>query len=629
MAINKRNLSKKKNIVLCSDGTGQSGGGGNNTNVWRIYDAIDVNNQDIKQMTFYDDGVGTNKNFIMKAIGLGFGFGLSKNIRQLYKNAVIHYKPGDNLYLFGFSRGAHTIRLLAEMICSFGILNPKSFDNEEQLDEAIFQLQKKFKAAIRRAWVRKLFSTRSSDKQAVFRKETVASIQLENASYNKQLEKMVKKQQQPDQVENIVKDVEIAFVGVWDTVSAVGMPVEEMRENYFFAEHAFVDNKLHKNIKRACHALAIDEKRHTFKPELWDQSSAADKERIEQVWFSGVHANVGGGYPKDQLSLVSLEWMMCEASKVGLIFRESRLIEITNHANHNGTLYDSRSGAAAFYRYKPRNVMELTQKSFADESNTIPKIHISVFQRIMDSPAVYSPINLHESTEIISNHYSDNKIYHKRVLEKQEECNSKIEQCKIDSKNSKKSGKKNSDNPWNVVWWHKIMHFVFLMFIAAFLTTGYQLTKKTPVIEVTYEQQTFKIIQKSLKAINELNPLYFTNKILPGYANHWQIALLMMAILVLLLFLNAVFKKHHDNIANLLWNHEPYNTNQINAKRLHVNSFLYVLFGIAGFFRKWKILNKAMIPSFKNKILPILMTLLFAGVIAAAILYLFAPDMIS
>ena len=141
-AIDKAAENNQKSIILCADGTGNSGGLGRDSNVWRIYDSVDVLGKN--QLSFYDDGVGTNKNIVFKLFGLAFGWGLSRNIRQLYKELVMHfdYIPASSeyrsspLYLFGFSRGAHTIRLLAEMICTFGILNREAFDNEKQLDKA-------------------------------------------------------------------------------------------------------------------------------------------------------------------------------------------------------------------------------------------------------------------------------------------------------------------------------------------------------------------------------------------------------------------------------------------------------------------------------------------------------------
>ncbi|MCF6319322.1 MAG: DUF2235 domain-containing protein [Proteobacteria bacterium] len=624
----------KKNIVLCADGTGQSGGVGSNTNVWRIYDAIDIKHPKVKQLTFYDNGVGTNKNILMKTMGLVFGFGLSKNIRELYKYAVMHYKKGDNLYLFGFSRGSHTIRLLAELICTFGLLNPKSFDNEKELDKAINALQKQFKSAIRLAWWKNIFTSSSTDKEAKRRKLTESKLSIKRKKYEKNLHALIQKQttnkhkDSHDTQENIHKDVKIQFIGVWDTVSAVGMPIEEMRNSLLFAHHAFVDHKLNRLVQRACHALAIDEKRHTFKPELWDQTDAIDQQRIEQVWFSGVHTNVGGGYRKDQLAHVSLEWMMNQAHEKGLLFRESRKKEFSQQGNYNGTMYDSRSGLAAFYRYKPRNIQELTDKFYPNKPDG-PNIHVSVYQRIQDSSDNYSPVNLPINPCIASNSYDAQDVYQDKAIQSQQYCiNNMLEnKASVKSPQSTKSqSTRSKDNPWNIIWWQKILHLAFISYFIAFVVVGMQLTKLNSEILVTSDQTTIKAVQKILVVVNDANPLYITNKILPGYANHWETFLLMFIAFGLLMLCRNTLNKHLNNIGNILWNHPPFDKNRVNAKRLKVGMLLKLCLMIAGFFTAKGLLNENIILSFKTKILPIIVSLFFLGVIVFMVLYFIIPE---
>src|SRR4051812_1845331 len=105
-----RDTLMPKNIVLCSDGTGNAGGKGYGTNVWRIYNAINHQPRpDLQQVAFYDDGVGSQDYKFLRAIGGAFGWGISDNLRQTYAFLMLHYRPGDRIYLFGFSRGAFTI----------------------------------------------------------------------------------------------------------------------------------------------------------------------------------------------------------------------------------------------------------------------------------------------------------------------------------------------------------------------------------------------------------------------------------------------------------------------------------------------------------------------------------------
>ena len=113
-----------KNIILLSDGTGNGAAKRNKTNVWRLYDALDLHRDD--QVAFYDDGVGSQEFLPFKLLGGAFGWGLKRNIRELYKFLCRNYKSGDRIYLFGFSRGAFTVRLLAGMIAYCGVYTERS-----------------------------------------------------------------------------------------------------------------------------------------------------------------------------------------------------------------------------------------------------------------------------------------------------------------------------------------------------------------------------------------------------------------------------------------------------------------------------------------------------------------------
>ena len=115
-----------KNIVICSDGTGNRGGKTHGTNVWRIFNAVDRYHPDIKQITYYDDGVGTDDILWLRLLGGAFGYGISRNIRQAYGFLAMNYEEGDRVFLFGFSRGAFTVRSLAGMICRCGLLTRES-----------------------------------------------------------------------------------------------------------------------------------------------------------------------------------------------------------------------------------------------------------------------------------------------------------------------------------------------------------------------------------------------------------------------------------------------------------------------------------------------------------------------
>jgi hypothetical protein len=208
----------------------------------------------------------------------------------------------------------------------------------------------------------------------------------------------------------------IDFVGVWDTVDAYGLPVDELTNGIdrWVWPLSMPDLTLSRKVIRACHVLALDDERNTFHPVLWDESreeaehlAAAHtrNERISQVWFAGMHSNVGGGYPDDALSYVSLKWMTDQATDpergMQLRFVPELLQHHTKKADPFGRVYDSRQGLKGYYRYNPRRIEWLTngqrhERGLANPTVTIfrPKVHESVFRRIAAAPEAYAPIVL-------------------------------------------------------------------------------------------------------------------------------------------------------------------------------------------------------------------------------------------
>jgi len=348
-----------KNIVLCSDGTGQAGGQGFVSNVWRLFKAVD-RHHDTQQIVFHADGVGTEKNRILRALGGAFGYGLSADICSLYGMLVKSYSvsenKADNIFLFGFSRGAFTVRSLAGMIDHIGILDSQAFDSDEEIAAAVKQAYHAYRKGVPLPGI----SIHASRK--------------------------------------------IKFVGVWDTVDAIGVPVDELREIiYWLARSRFIPHKdeLNASIENAYHALSIDDERKTFHPRIWKEESFAGN--VEQLWFAGVHSNVGGGYPKDSLSFISLDWMMKNAHDCGLKFCDSKWRALSSNnqfgdyqeqADKNGRIYDSRAGLALYYRYRPRKIKKLWAAGNPDSK---PNIHESVLMRIKSGYTNYAPTALPQS----------------------------------------------------------------------------------------------------------------------------------------------------------------------------------------------------------------------------------------
>jgi len=374
---------KHKNIVLCSDGTGNSGGKGHGTNVWRLFNAIDQavpaggdEGAEPLQIAFYDDGVGTQKFKLLKLFGGAFGFGLSRNIRELYTFLVNNYQPGDRIFLFGFSRGAFTVRSLSGLIHKCGILDLKkiSVDGMPGINEVRHVVRRAFRAYRWERWKKRNFLLRSIAK--IRSTDRTATIRDELAH----------------------PDTSICCIGVWDTVDAVGVPQDSLRwviDKIFCI--GFHEHDLSQVVRRGFHALAIDDERSTFHPVMWDEkltrdraSDSGEKQEIEQVWFPGVHSNVGGGYPRQGMAFVSLDWMMDKAVGCGLRFKPLAREEIRNGINPHDLLYDSRSGLASYYRYGPRDI----DKICADSGMGTPKVHVSAFERVGRATLEYAPGNL-------------------------------------------------------------------------------------------------------------------------------------------------------------------------------------------------------------------------------------------
>lgn len=362
-----------RNLIVLSDGTGNGAAKRNKTNVWRLYRALDLHRDD--QIAAYDDGVGAGESTFSKILGGAFGFGLKRNVIELYMFLCRNYRAGatpggagDRIYLFGFSRGGFTVRLLAGFIADRGLCT--SYRDEEDLARKARAHYALFRERFRRGALTRLW-------RRFFR---------------------------PPEPEGETVRPPIAFLGVWDTVDAYGFPIDELAVLWdrLIYPIRFPDRILSASVERACQALAVDDERLTFHPLLWDESAETDKARIEQVWFAGVHADVGGGYPMHELALVSLDWMMRrvepeEGRQGGLHFVPRIREEIWKLSDWHGQQHDSRAGTGAIYRYKPRNIARLCADPQTGVAVTRPKIHRSVFERIAAGAVPYAPAGLPET----------------------------------------------------------------------------------------------------------------------------------------------------------------------------------------------------------------------------------------
>jgi type VI secretion system (T6SS) phospholipase Tle1-like effector len=380
---------RPRRVVLLSDGTGNSAAQVWRTNVWRMFSALDLTNDE--QVACYDDGVGTSSFKPLALLGGAFGVGLRRNVISLYKFACRNCRTGDDeIFAFGFSRGAFTIRVTIGLILDQGLVAAEG-RTETELDEEARQAYRAYhKSHFHTNW----WLIYERIRQWLGKPRAVLA-------------------SEPPKGRRIPV---IRFLGLWDTVAAYGLPIDEMTQgvSQWLWPLEIPSHTLHKDVERACHALALDDERTTFHPVLWDETGQAKTqftkdEKISQVWFTGVHANVGGGYPDDSLAQIPLYWIMQEATVCGLKFKPANpaaVAETKEAQDKDGRLYDSRSGFGGYYRYGPRRVSRLCNQVFSNTTGdavhiAAPKIHDSVFKRIKNNAHVYAPIGIPHDYELV------------------------------------------------------------------------------------------------------------------------------------------------------------------------------------------------------------------------------------
>ncbi|MBI5451614.1 MAG: DUF2235 domain-containing protein [Gammaproteobacteria bacterium] len=267
-----------KSLVLLFDGTWNRYK--DRTNVTRMKESILA--QDAagrEQRCYYDSGVGTH--WYDWLSGGAFGRGLSHNIKQGYAWLGQHYQPGDDIYVFGFSRGAYTARSLVGMIRKCGVLKEVS---EYRIEQAYTAYRNKAAAP------------------------DAASITTFRKAYS--------------------HEPRVKFIGVWDTVGALGIPVSHVPFSRDY--YRWHDTELSKIVDFAYHALALDEQRRDYQVTVWSKRKPENVD-VEQRWFIGAHANVGGGYPFDPLPNIPLRWLQDQAEGCGLTLGAKQQIGVWDH----------------------------------------------------------------------------------------------------------------------------------------------------------------------------------------------------------------------------------------------------------------------------------------------------------
>ena len=264
-----------KRLVVCCDGTWQQLDSPYPSNVIKLAQAVKpIASDGIPQIVFYDEGIGTESK-ATRLLGGATGLGIDRNIQDAYRFLCLNYIPGDEIYLFGFSRGAYTVRSLAGMIYCSGLLDRPHI-------------------------------TRASEAYDLYRNRDIKPKDQEAADYRK----------------SYGDSVPITLLGCFDTVGSLGipgLPAFKQIHQQLNKRYRFHDTTLNKGIQNALHAVAIDEIREIFDVTPMKKHPDAENQRVIQVWFPGEHGCVGGGMEEHSgLSDAALQWMMDSICNLGL-----------------------------------------------------------------------------------------------------------------------------------------------------------------------------------------------------------------------------------------------------------------------------------------------------------------------
>ncbi|WP_407147846.1 DUF2235 domain-containing protein [Bradyrhizobium sp. ORS 86] len=304
-----------KRLAIFLDGTWNTLN--NNTNVWRLKS---LTAETVDQRVYYSQGVGTRRG--ESARGGVTGWGIDDEIIEAYTWLIQNFDDGDEIFIFGFSRGAYTARSLSGLICKCGVLRLGAPLSIEQLYA----------------------------RYRIYDAPTIRSLLGKPLPDGASLEERW--------LTAYSRPTKVKFVGVWDTVGSLGLPVWSMaakvRKYRFLNTHLRLDNEY------AFHALALDEHRKNFEPTFWTRTDrvghegAAERQidKVEQRWFVGAHANVGGGYASDPLAQRPLKWLMEKAVGLGLVFRNEVSLDVSQVAPPVTDSY--REFAWGLYRFVSR-----------------------------------------------------------------------------------------------------------------------------------------------------------------------------------------------------------------------------------------------------------------------------------
>ena len=360
-----------KNIVVCCDGTANEFAA-DRTNVVKLYYTLEQGPE--TQIAFYHPGLGTmepagalttTQRQVTQLLGKAVGYGLSNDVRDAYVFLMNNYCQGDRVYLFGFSRGAYTARAVCSLLAMYGLIYP---DNEPLVPYVVRMMM-----AIDRSRKREDRHRQTAGEQDAVREYFRLADDFKNT--------MARTTCNP------------YFVGVWDTVSSVGWVDDPVKLPYT-ADNPF--------IHYGRHAISIDERRAFFRSNRWIPSKEMHEHGpvdCKQVWFAGVHCDVGGGYAENEsgLSKLALEWMLQEAKAVGLQVDGEKQKEVLGETpgsryaqpDADGCMHESLKGAWKIAEVIPKPHYDYATGKTEHRANhgrrrSIPPdalMHESVFRR--------------------------------------------------------------------------------------------------------------------------------------------------------------------------------------------------------------------------------------------------------
>jgi uncharacterized protein (DUF2235 family) len=359
LAATRRLLTMPRNLVLCLDGTSNRFGRAN-TNVIKLFSALVRDAPD--QLTYYQTGVGTAMppglysrivRRVVEELDMAFAILLDDHVLAAYAYLCQNWEPGDRIHLYGFSRGAFTARVLAGMVHKVGLMS--------RGNDALHPF----------AW--DMYANQRDLQLAAGFKATFG------------------------------RPARIAFLGLWDTVSSVG---------WAYAPKVFPYTMTNPSVDVVRHAMALDERRAYFPQNEWTAKPSPGQD-VLQVWFAGVHGDVGGGYAEHEsgLSKLALRWMTDHAAKAGLLLDAERLAAVLPTQPQPGValpdpaspLHNSLSGLWWLVEALPKRIRDRNNNwkpRFVipwGRHRTVQAgaaIHRSVFERLAHPPAQYAPPNL-------------------------------------------------------------------------------------------------------------------------------------------------------------------------------------------------------------------------------------------